>query len=99
MTDTTDKLILGELHTGPLDADASDHPTLAGIGQFRIPVTVGKMFFEKSGDPYAIFKTTVANYLASSIYDTQVPAEMWFFTPTVEVATAFNLPSVMQMKR
>ena len=97
--DTPTKIILGELVTEPLDADAADHPVLSGTGEFHIEVSVGRTFFEKSGDPYAIFKPTVAQHLASSIFDTAVPAEMWYFTPTPEVRTAFNLPEVMQMRR
>ena len=97
--DTTDKLHLGQLYTQALDADAADHPTLTGSGQFRIEVSCGQAFFEKSGDPYAVFKTTVAQHLASAIFDTAVPAEMWYLAPSPEIQKAFNLPEVMQMKR
>lgn len=99
MTDTATQLHLGVLYTQSLDADAADHPELTGVGNFRISVSTGQTFFERSGDPYAVFKTTVATYLASSIFDTQVPADMWYFEPTPKVRTAFNLPKVMRMKR
>jgi hypothetical protein len=99
MTNPPTKIFLGELVTEPLDADAADHPVLSGTGEFRIQVSVGENFFKHSGDPFAVFKTTVAQHLASSIFDTAVPAEKWFLKPTYEMQVAFNLPEVMQMKR
>jgi hypothetical protein len=99
MTDPTSRLLLGTLYTQYLDADAADHPELSGVGNFRIEVYIGQAMFEQANDKYGLFKTTVAQHLASSIFDTQVPAEMWILEPVLKVRVAFNLPEIMPMKR
>tara|TARA_R110000868_G_scaffold307378_2_gene568838 strand:+ start:2667 stop:2963 length:297 start_codon:yes stop_codon:yes gene_type:complete len=86
---------IGKLSTVPLqDHDSPDKE----VGQFEMPVDLGKAMFLRQGDKSGYVKNMIAHHLASAIESTRVPAEYWQFHMVDSVAKEFNFPSHFNFK-
>jgi hypothetical protein len=88
---TPDSLLtLGMIFTEVLQ----DHQAGAeAIGQFELPVTIAQKHFMESGDKLGLTKNTIAQHLASAIFDTKVPMYHWRCKVIPEVSREFNIPA------
>jgi len=95
MSQASATIRIGTLSTVPIqDHDSPERE----IGQFTMPIDLGREMFLRQGDKPGYVKTMIAHTLAHAIESTGVPADYWQCEIIETVARDFNIPEAFSLK-